>query len=40
MNFDDSGEIAIRLPCCWTVLTFGNISGGYLAKTFNSDFNC
>ena len=29
-------EIEIRPPCCWTVLTFWNISVGYLTQTFNS----
>ena len=34
--FDDSDETEISLPCCWTLLTFLNIYGGYLTQTFNS----
>ena len=36
LNFDDSDEIEIRLPYCWTALTFWNTSGSYLTQTFNS----
>ena len=32
----DSDKIEIRLPCCWTLTTFWNISSGYLTQTFNS----
>ena len=35
-DFDDYDEIEIRLTCCWTVLTFWNICGGYLTQNFNS----
>ena len=34
--FDDFDATEIRLPCCWTVFTFWNKSGGYSTQTFNS----
>ena len=34
--FDDSDEIEVRLPCCWSVLIFWNTYGSYLTQTFNS----
>ena len=32
--FDASDKIEIRLPCCWTVLKFWNVSGGLLVQTY------